>query len=123
MKGKKTLKQMAHHRKQYAPMMEKLVKIFNITEKNDLPREIQNSDDIFLIIELIDIGYLNKEAFTIKKRFGEISNIFFDGEYPLTDKGNFLLNHEDDQKRKKNVITLIIVFLILIFLIILAILH
>jgi hypothetical protein len=39
------------------------------------------------IIELIDTGFLKANAFDVKQSFGDYRAVYYNGAYPLTEKG------------------------------------
>lgn len=89
MNYKKELKKMIDHRKKYIPVLKRMMDIYE--EKIQENRNITDDPDLLLILELIDLEYLDVNAFLIDKRFGNIENIYYKGRFPFTDFGYKLL--------------------------------
>lgn len=51
------------------------------------PARIEEPSMMRIVLELIDIGYLDQDAFVIKKKFSEIRGLYFRGGNPFTGKG------------------------------------
>lgn len=108
---KQELSKLKNHREKYFPVMTGLVRMYDTLKDSDFPVEIINAEEMMFILELIDIGYLDAEAFVIKKDFGDITGLFYNGEYPLTESGEYTYK----EKRLKNNSIFIILILTLIF--------
>jgi hypothetical protein len=102
------------NREKYFPLMEMLLFAESNYEKSAPPVKIDDIIQIAVILELIDIGYLNKDSFIIEKHQGDISGLFYSGGYPLTDSGVKVYRQHLHDKRGKLVRTLM--FVILVFL-------
>lgn len=76
---------MMDHRKKYAPVMRRMISLYK--ERLKESRNITDDPDLLIILELIDLEYLNPEAFGIDKRFGNIENVFYNGKDPVTAEG------------------------------------
>ena len=50
-------------------------------------------------LELLDIEYLDPEAFVVKKAFGDIRNFYYIGGYPFTKKGDAYMAQEERRRR------------------------
>ncbi len=87
MKYKAQMHDLKKNREQYFPLMEVLLYAENRIDKNDPPVEIRDISQIALIMELIDIGYLDKDTFIINKNRRDITGMFYKGDYPLTEAG------------------------------------
>lgn len=81
------MKKMMKRREQYFPLFTLLLELYNKRSEFDFPLKIEDASRIALIIELIDIGYLDTDAFTVKKTRGNIDALYYNGSYPLTEKG------------------------------------
>lgn len=87
---KKEMKKLMKRREAYYPAFEYLLDIYNRRGEFDFPVRIDDAARIALVIELIDIGYLDKNAFTQKKTRNNIDALYFNGGYPLTEQGMLL---------------------------------
>jgi hypothetical protein len=85
---KKEIKKMKKHRKLYRPAMSMLLDLYNRMKPSDLPVELIDHKSVLTILELIDIGYLDENALIVKKRFGSVTGLRYDGAYPFTDSGD-----------------------------------
>ena len=84
---KKEMKKMMKRREEYYPAFEYLLDIYNRRIEFDFPVRIEEAPRIALFVELMDIGYLDKNAFIIKKTRGNIDALYYNGDYPLTEQG------------------------------------
>lgn len=84
---KKEMKKMMKRREEYYPAFEYLLDIYNRRIEFDFPVRIEEAARIALFVELMDIGYLDKNAFIIKKTRGNIDALYYNGDYPLTEQG------------------------------------
>ena len=57
----------------------------------DVPITIADQNDMLIILELIDIGYLDPEALIVKKKFGDIAAVAYNGKFPFTKDGTVFL--------------------------------
>lgn len=92
---------MQKHRENYFPMMNKLLGIHKSTPRNNFPVNIENTEDMLLTMELIDIGYLDPDAFFVQRSFEDIKGLIYYGHYPFTEKG-YALFKQNIFTRKKN---------------------
>ncbi len=100
MNFKQELREMQKHRELYFPAMNRLLGL-----KNDDPggrKDITLGGDMMILLELLDIGYLNPEAFYIKRTFGEINNLYYLGGYPFTESGEAYF-HLNLMKRRRRI--------------------
>ncbi len=81
------MKKMMKRREQYFPLFEFLLGLYNKRSELNFPLRIEDASRIALIVELIDIGYLDSDSFLIKKTRGNIDALYYNGGYPLTEKG------------------------------------
>ena len=84
---KAEIKKMKENRKKYFPLIEMLLYVERNTEKDNLPLEMTDVSQIAIVLELIDIGYIDKNSFIIKRDRRDITGLFYRGGYPLTDAG------------------------------------
>jgi len=75
------------HRNKYFPLIDALLHVESKTSASDLPLEIAGAGRIALLLELIDIGYVNPDSFIIKKNRGDIKGLFYRGGDILTREG------------------------------------
>ena len=85
MEYKKELKRLNRHRRGYYPAVSRLMDLYH--GAYDLPVELINDRDALILLELIDVGYLDEEALIIKRRFDDIVGLRYNGAYPLTESG------------------------------------
>jgi len=116
MNYKSELKKMKEHRKKYFSLIEVLLYVERNTKKDDLPLEMTDVSQIALVMELIDIGYIDKNSFIIKRDRRDIKGLFYSGGYPLTDAGIKIYRqhlHERKTKFKFGILLVIIVLIIM----------
>ena len=101
MSYKSEMNKLKENREKYFPLMEMLLYVESKTEKRDLPIEMTDISQIATLMELIDIGYVNKEAFIIKKHRKDITGVFYKGGYPLTGGGIKVYRQHLHEKRGK----------------------
>ncbi len=99
MSYKSEMNKLKENRKKYFPLMEMLLYVESKTEKRDLPAEMTDISQIAIIMELMDIGYINKEAFIINKHRQDVTGVFYSGGYPLTDAGIRVYRQHLHEKR------------------------
>ena len=75
------------HRQKYFPLIDSLLYVESKTPASELPLEMTGVDRIALLLELIDIGYINPDSFIIKKNRGDIKGLFYRGGGILTSEG------------------------------------
>ncbi len=84
------MKKLMKRREQYYPAFEFLLDLYNRRGEFNFPLKIDEADRVALILELIDIDYLDKNAFIVKKTRNIIDALYFNGGYPLTEQGLLL---------------------------------
>lgn len=96
---KEEINKLKEHRKQYFPVLEYLLGLYNKRDTLSLPYTIENSQKIFIALELIDVGYVDKEAFIITQDRKSVTGFHFSGREPLTEKGFKILKDHLESKR------------------------
>ncbi|HPA71271.1 MAG TPA: hypothetical protein PKY31_03320 [Spirochaetota bacterium] len=86
-------------RRQYYPVMKRLHSIHRESPVRKQPREIHAGEGMLTALVLLDIGYLDPEAFVVKKAFGDIRNFYYMGGYPFTEKGDAYMAQEGRRRR------------------------
>ena len=81
------LKKMKKHRRRYRPAVEALMRMYHSFPAGGEPIDLNGREDLTVMLELIDIGYLDPDAFNITTRFGDIASVRYNGRYPLTPSG------------------------------------
>jgi hypothetical protein len=114
MNYKSEIKKMNENRKKYFPLMEILLYVERNTKKEDLPIEMTDVSQIALVLELIDIGYVDKNSFIIKRDRRDIKGLFFSGGYPLTDAGIKVYRQNLHERKTKFKLGIILVIFVLI---------
>lgn len=89
MNYKKELNKLRKHRMQYRPAMAMLMNMHDQSNSSDFPVELIDKKEVLIILELLDIGYLDENALIVKRRFGDITGLSYTGEYPFTESGDF----------------------------------
>ncbi|MCU0849416.1 MAG: hypothetical protein MUD12_16155 [Spirochaetes bacterium] len=84
---KKEMKKMRDHRKKFFPVIERLLALHDNPGEAGFPVEITDLNEMIIALELLDIGYLDPETVIKKSRFNDITNLFYNGKYPLTESG------------------------------------
>ncbi|HPR38512.1 MAG TPA: hypothetical protein P5120_12880 [Spirochaetota bacterium] len=84
---KKEMKKLMKRREAYYPAFEYLLDIYNRRGEFRFPVSIDSAEQVALVLELIDIGYLDKDAFIIKKTRNNVDALYYNGGYPLTEQG------------------------------------
>lgn len=100
-KYKSQMNELKDNRDKYFPLIELLLYVEKKTDPNELPIEMSDISQIALVMELIDIGYLNKDSFVIEKQRRDITGLFFNGGYPLTEAGIKVYNQHLQERKKK----------------------
>lgn len=116
---KHELNKMKVHREKYFPVVKYLLEVHGQKDEFKFPMEIEDTSDMLIMLELIDLGYLEKNCFIIKRDFMEITGLFFRGQYPLTVEGELVFTHSQNVEtnyRKIIAYFLAIVLLIALFL-------
>ncbi len=101
MSYKNEMAKMIEHRTRYFPVMSMLLGMYQKKQHNDPPLTINDTSDISIILELIDIGYVDRESFIIRRNLRDITGLYYKGGLPLTGEGRDALERENppDQKR------------------------
>ncbi len=100
-KYKSKIKELKENREKYFPLIEMLLYVEKKTEKKDLPIEMTDISQMALAMELIDIGYLNKDSFIITKHKRDVTGLFYNGGYPLTEAGIKVYRQHLEERKKK----------------------
>ena len=64
-----------------------LLDLHDTAGRADVPIAITGQNDMLITLELIDIGYLDPEAFIVKKKSGDIAGVAHNGKFPFTEEG------------------------------------
>lgn len=121
MNYKDELAKMKKHRALYFPAMSMLLDMHNDSHQNDPPVPIKDTSGISIILEMMDIGYVEKDSFIIKRDFGDIAGLYYKGGLPLTGEGMKAFSRDLADKQKK--IYGIFFICILLILVLLAVLY
>lgn len=90
---KKEIQKLKKHRKRYRPAMSMLLDLYNNAKPSELPVELIDSEKVLILLELIDVGYLDEDALIIRRRFNSIASLRYDGAYPFTDSGDMFFRN------------------------------
>lgn len=90
---KKEMKILEQGRERYFPVMAALMDMKPAGDGS--PVQIDDPGMMRIVLELLDIGYLDSDAFIISKKFNEIRGLYFRGGNPLTEKGweQYMINY------------------------------
>jgi hypothetical protein len=88
------MKKMKKHREGYRRVISRLLLLFNDTDAADFPVRITETGEMRLILELIDLGYLDDDALTVTRSFGDITGMAYNGGYPLTQAGDAFMREK-----------------------------
>ncbi|HNX24740.1 MAG TPA: hypothetical protein PKG60_11890 [Spirochaetota bacterium] len=100
-KYKSKMNELKENRAKYFPLIEMLLYVERKTSRKDLPIEMTDLSQIAIVMELIDLGYINKDAFIIKKQRRDITGVFYKGGYPLTNTGIKVYRQHLHERRGK----------------------
>lgn len=114
MSYKSMMNEMKENREKYFPLIETLLYVEKKTERKDLPIEMTDVSQIALVMELIDLGYLNRDAFIIKKSRKDITGLFYKGGYPLTNAGVKVYRQHLHDRRGKFIRGLMLIGLVVL---------
>jgi hypothetical protein len=120
---RKEIEKMKSHRAAYFPAMENLLQLHRDLPRNAFPIKFSEMDEMVTILELLDIGYLEKNSFNISESFGNVNSLSFTGSYPLSSAGEAALKQMKDLEKKKRLYIIILSvtgILLLIFLLLLV---
>lgn len=115
---KSKIKELKANREKYFPLIEMLLYVESRTDKNDLPMEMTDVSQIALVIELIDLGYLDDDCFIVNKHRMDITGLFYKGGYPLTEEGVKVYRQYLHDKRGKFIRGLMLVAIMLLVLLV-----
>ena len=113
---KSEIKKMEVNREKYFQLIEILLYVERKTNKEDLPIEMTDVNRIALVMELIDIGYIDKNSFIIEINRRDITGLFYKGGFPLTDAGIKVYRqhlHERKAKFKSGILLLILMLIVM----------
>ena len=111
---KSKIKDLKQNREKYFPLIETLLYVERKTEKENLPIEMTDISQIAIVMELIDLGYLDKDAFIINKNRRDITGLFYKGGYPLTDAGVKVYRQHLHERRGKFIRGIMLIALMLL---------
>jgi len=114
MSYKTELNKLKKNRDRYFPLIEMLLYVESKTEKKDLPIEMTDVSQIAILMELIDLGYINKDAFIINRNRRDITGLFYKGGYPLTNAGMEVYRRHLHERRGKFIRGLMLITLVLL---------
>ncbi len=110
---KSKINEMKNNREKYFPLIETLLYVEKKTDKSELPIEMTDPGQMALLMELIDLGYVDKNAFIINKNRRDITGLFYRGGYPLTSEGIKVYRQFLGERKKKFLRGLMLVTLVL----------
>ncbi|HPS58429.1 MAG TPA: hypothetical protein PK514_10015 [Spirochaetota bacterium] len=108
---KKEMKMLMKGRERYFPVIDALLDMK--TADGSHPLSIDDPDMMRTVLELIDIGYFDPDAFIINQRFGEVRGLYYKGGPVLTDTGWTQYKMHHSGQRKNQVIRIFIILSII----------
>ncbi len=72
--------------------MTMLYNLYNNPEPGGRPVQIEAASEIAIVLELIDVGYLEPGSFIINKAFSEIKSLWYRGGDPFTETGSAMFH-------------------------------
>ena len=111
---KSEIKKMKENREKYFPLIEILLYVERKTNKEDLPIEMTDVNHIALVMELIDIGYVDRNSFIIKRNRRDITGLFYKGGFPLTEHGIKIYRQYLQERKTSFKLGIIVLILMLI---------
>ncbi|MFC1669254.1 hypothetical protein ACFL20_02610 [Spirochaetota bacterium] len=118
MNYKDELRKISKHRERYFPVMLSLLRTHDNFTDNNSPVPISKAEEMAIILELIDIGYINIDAFIIKREFEDVTGIIYNGENPLTNEGYTVFRQRQFVKKKNLILTVSITIILIILLLV-----
>jgi len=100
MKYRKEINRLRRRRKQYRPVMAMLMNMHQ-SDSSGFPAELVDRKEILILLELLDIGYLDENAFIVKRLFGDVTGLSYTGEYPFTESGDFFFRRSRSAVKRK----------------------
>ncbi|HOD14915.1 MAG TPA: hypothetical protein PK307_11830 [Spirochaetota bacterium] len=81
------MRKLKKNRKRYRPALARLMAMRENHPKDAFPVRIDDVGEMLLVLELVDVGYVDPESLIVRKRFGDISSVHYTGAFPLTENG------------------------------------
>ena len=81
------MKKLEKNRKRYRPALVRLLAMHENRAGSAFPVRIEDTVEMLLVLELVDVGYVDPESLIVRKRFGDISSVHYNGAFPLTEAG------------------------------------
>lgn len=97
---KKELKKIGRGRKRYRPVMSMLARMHEGWKPSDPPVELIDREDVLVILELIDVGYLDTDALIVRTRFENVVSLKYAGGYPFTEGGETFMRESRNLFRR-----------------------
>jgi len=91
---RREMKRLRAHRRRYYPAMDMLMGLHSTAGDGNTPVDITDTPELPVILELLDIGYIDTDALVIHKAFGTIERCLYNGRYPLTGNGFYFFKKE-----------------------------
>lgn len=107
---RKKLHEMSLHRQKYVGVIESIMAVHSEMKGQRQTRNLIDEPWIALLLELIDLSYVDFEVFTIEKSFGSVVAVYYNGRNPITEEGQaFLHDMAFDRGSKKIKITVALI--------------
>ena len=84
---RKEMRKLRKNRKRYRPALARLMRMRQNRSGAVFPVRIEDTGEMLLVLELVDVGYVDPESLIVRKRFGDIASVHYTGAFPLTEAG------------------------------------
>jgi hypothetical protein len=81
------MRKLKKNRKRYRPALARLMRMRQNRSGATFPLRIEDTGEMLLLLELVDVGYVDPESLIVRKRFGDIASVHYTGGFPLTEAG------------------------------------
>lgn len=81
------MRKLKKNRKRYRPALARLMHMRENRAGAVFPVRIDDTGEMLLLLELVDVGYVDPESLIVRKRFGDIASVHYTGAFPLTEAG------------------------------------
>lgn len=117
--SKSKMKELKLNREKYFPVIELLLYVESRTDSSELPIEMTDVSQMAVVMELIDIGYLDSDCFIIQKNRGIVSGLSYKGGHPLTRQGMDIYREHLHLRRGRFVRGVMLLLLVILGLVVL----
>ena len=98
------MRKLKKNRKRYRPALARLMALRDERAGTVFPFRIEDVGEMLLVLELVDVGYVDPESLIVRKRFGDIASVHYTGAFPLTEAGFRFYRGEGTAARLRSLI-------------------